>query len=118
MPLWSIRSFQSVQPAAMLRASPGTGPEPPGASVRVMPGTRPLLPPPPQAPRIPVLRELHGTAEVDGYAWMRDPQQPALRDYLAAERAYYEARSRPLAELAGELFRAAAGRTASRVQDS
>jgi len=49
---------------------------------------------------------------------MRDPQQPALRDYLAAERAYYDEHSRPLAELAGELFRVAAGRTASRAQDS
>ncbi len=83
-----------------------------------MPAASAPSPPPPRAQRIPVLRELHDTAEVDGYAWMRDPQQPALRDYLAAERAYYDAHSRPLAELAGELFRAAAGRTASRVQDS
>ncbi len=75
-------------------------------------------PRPPQAPRVPVLRELHGTADVDGYAWMRDPQEPALRDYLAAERAYYDARTRPLAELAGELFRAAAGRTARQAEDS
>jgi oligopeptidase B len=49
---------------------------------------------------------------------MRDPQEPALRDYLAAERAYYDARTRPLAELAGELFRAAAGRTARQAEDS
>ena len=73
---------------------------------------------PPRAPRVPVVRELHGTADVDGYAWMRDPQEPALRDYLAAERAYYDARTRPLADLTGELFRAAAGRTAQRPEDS
>jgi oligopeptidase B len=65
-----------------------------------------------------VLRDLHGTADVDEYAWMRDPQRPPLRDYLAAERAYYEAHTRPLAELASELFRAAAGRTTSRAEDS
>jgi oligopeptidase B len=73
---------------------------------------------PPSPPRIPELRELHGTADVDGYAWMRDLRQPALRDYLAAERAYYDARTRPLAELASELFRAAAGRTAREAEDS
>jgi oligopeptidase B len=83
-----------------------------------MPGASASLPPPPRAPRIPVLRELHGTADVDGYAWMRDLQLPAMRDYLAAERAYYDAHSRPLSELAGELFRAAAGRTASQAEDS
>ena len=83
-----------------------------------MPGASASLPPPPKAARIPVLRELHGTADVDGYAWMRDIQLPAMRDYLAAERAYYDAHSRPLAELAGELFRVAAGRTAGLAQDS
>jgi len=64
------------------------------------------------------VRELHGTADVDGYAWMRDPQQPALRDYLAAERAYYDARTRPLAELTGDLFREAVGRTVRQAEDS
>lgn len=83
-----------------------------------MPGDSPSLPPTPAAPRVPVLRELHGTADVDHYAWMRDPRRPAMRDYLAAERAYYDAHSRPLADLAGELFRAAAGRTADQADDS
>jgi oligopeptidase B len=49
---------------------------------------------------------------VDDYAWMRDPQLPALRDYLAAERAYYDAQASSLAGLASELQREAAGRTA------
>ncbi len=49
---------------------------------------------------------------------MRDPQEPALRNYLTAERAFYDARTRPLAELAGELFRAAAGRTTRQAEDS
>ena len=68
---------------------------------------------PPRAPRHPVRRELHGAVLVDDYAWMRDPQLPALRDYLAAERAYYDAQTSSLAGLAGELQREAAGRTAA-----
>jgi oligopeptidase B len=78
----------------------------------------PPSPSPPRAARIPVRRELHGTVDVDDYAWMRDPRQPALRDYLAAERAYYDAQTSGLAEFASELFRAAAGRTARQAEDS
>ena len=46
----------------------------------------------------------------DDYAWMRDPDQPALREYLIAERAYYDAHSRHLDGLATELAAEAAGR--------
>jgi oligopeptidase B len=83
-----------------------------------MPGTNERLPLPPRAPRIPSVRDLHGVAETDNYAWMRDPSRPALRDYLAAERAYYDAHSRRLGELAGKLFREATGRTTDRAEDS
>ncbi len=44
----------------------------------------------------------------DPYAWMRDRDLPAMRDYLAAERAYYDQQMAPLGrlreELAGELI--------------
>jgi oligopeptidase B len=83
-----------------------------------MPGTAERLPLPPRAPRIPSLRDLHGVAETDNFAWMRDRWRPALRDYLAAERAYYDAHSRRLAELVGKLFREATGRTTDRAEDS
>ena len=36
------------------------------------------------------------TRVTDDYAWMRDPDDPAFREYLAAERAYYDAESRRL----------------------
>jgi oligopeptidase B len=49
---------------------------------------------------------------------MRDHSGPAFRDYLAAERAYYDAQSRHLAGLAGELYQEATGRTADRSEDS
>jgi oligopeptidase B len=78
----------------------------------------PGLPVPPQAPRVPSARTLHGVVDVDSYAWMRDHAAPALRDYLVAERAYYDAHSRRLAGLAGELYEEAAGRTADRSEDS
>ena len=49
--------------------------------------------------------------EPDPYAWMRDRDRPAMREYLAAERAYYDRwlesagglRSGLPGELAGEL---------------
>jgi oligopeptidase B len=65
---------------------------------------------PPQAPRIPSVRDLHGRRDTDDYAWMRDHDAPALLDYLAAERAYYDASTAHLAGLAGELFAEAAAR--------
>jgi oligopeptidase B len=55
---------------------------------------------------------------VDNYAWMRDHAAPDLRDYLVAERAYYDAHSQRLAGLAGELYQEATGRTADRSEDS
>ncbi len=78
----------------------------------------PLPSPPPQAPRHPVTRSLHGVVDVDNYAWMRDHASPELRDYLVAERAYYDAHSAALAGLAGELYQEAAGRTPDRSDDS
>ena len=68
------------------------------------------LPEPPLAPRLPLARELHGEQLVDDYGWMRDPEDPRLHDYLAAERAYYDAYNEHLDGLAGEL----AAETASR----
>ena len=69
------------------------------------------LPPVPVAPVEPSVRELHGERVTDGYGWMRDPDQPALRDYLAAERDYYDAHGAQLAGLAAELAAEAVGRT-------
>jgi oligopeptidase B len=41
----------------------------------------------------------------DPYAWMRDHDQPALRGYLAAERAYYDRQARGWRGLQDELLR-------------
>lgn len=73
---------------------------------------------PPQAPRIPSVRDLHGRADVDNYAWMRDHDAPEMQDYLAAERAYYDAQTGQLAGLTGHLFDEAVARTPSAADDS
>lgn len=72
--------------------------------------SHPNDPPAPLAPRRPSVRELHGEAVADDYAWMRDTEQPQLRDYLVAERAYYDANTRHLDGLAEKLATEAAGR--------
>ncbi len=66
---------------------------------------------PPVAPRVPFVRELHGERVADDYAWMRDLEAPALRDYLVEERVYYDARSQPLEALAATLSAEATART-------
>lgn len=65
---------------------------------------------PPVAPRKPSVRELHGETTVDDYAWMRTKDDPALREYLRAERAYYDAQSRHLQGTVDELAAEAAAR--------
>src|SRR5258708_33409127 len=73
---------------------------------------------PPAAPRIASVRELHGRSETDDYAWMRDRERPALRAYLAAERASYDAQPALLADLTGRLTAESAGRIPDRADDS
>ena len=73
---------------------------------------------PPAAPRIASVRELHGRSETDDYAWMRDRERPALRAYLAAERAFYDAHAALLSDLTGRLTAESAGRIPDRADDS
>jgi oligopeptidase B len=68
---------------------------------------RPLAP---VARRIPSVRELHGETVADDYAWMRDPDDPALRDYLISERAFYDAQRGEFDTLARTLAAEAAAR--------
>jgi oligopeptidase B len=73
---------------------------------------------PPLAPRLPVIRDQHGQRDVDNYAWMRDHSAPEMRDYLAAERAYYDAQTAPLAGLTQKLFGEFEARTPKGADDS
>ena len=74
--------------------------------------TTPERPPPvpPVAPRRPSIRELHGDSDIDDYAWMRKADDPSLREYLGAERAFYETRSRHLEALVDTLAAEGAAR--------
>jgi oligopeptidase B len=65
----------------------------------------------PAAARRPSVRDLHGETRADDYAWMRDRDDPALLEYLAAERAYYDAQSEHLEELVARLADEAVRRT-------
>ena len=72
----------------------------------------------PAAPRESVVRTLHGSSETDDYAWMRDHERPELRDYLAAERGYYDAHAALLSPLIGRLAAESAGRIPDQAEDS
>ena len=65
---------------------------------------------PPVALRLPSVRKLHGQVDTDDYAWMRDHEHPALAEYLAAERSYYDAFAARLADLTERLAAESAGR--------
>jgi oligopeptidase B len=79
-----------------------------------MAGQPPGAEPPPVAPRSLPVDNPAGRApdEADPYAWMRDRDRPAFRDYLAAERGYYDRWLDSVRGLHGEL---AAGLTAREV---
>lgn len=66
---------------------------------------------PPIAPRRPETRVHHGDPVEDPYAWMRDKDDPAFLDYLAAENAWTEAATAPLAALREEIFTDISART-------
>ncbi|HWF79779.1 MAG TPA: prolyl oligopeptidase family serine peptidase [Streptosporangiaceae bacterium] len=70
----------------------------------------------PVAPRKPSVRELHGQIDTDDYAWMRDVEHPDLREYLAAERSYYDSRTSPFADLTSRLVAESTARIPARAE--
>ena len=46
---------------------------------------------PPVAARRPFVHELHGVRRPDDYTWIREVDAPATQEYLAQERAFYDA---------------------------
>ncbi len=49
-------------------------------------------------------KALHGQTLVDGYAWLRDKENPEVTAYLEAENKYAEAVTAPLADLRDQLY--------------
>ena len=73
------------------------------------------LPPPPVAARRPHRFTVHGETIADDYAWLRDPDYPAVGDpdvlaYLEAENAYFEAAMAPLQPLVETIYGEMKGR--------
>jgi oligopeptidase B len=62
------------------------------------------LPPPPVAPRIPRVDEIHGDRRRDDYAWLRDKDAPEVLAYLRAENAYTDAAMKPTEPLQEALY--------------
>jgi oligopeptidase B len=60
---------------------------------------------PPVAPRRPHVETWHGEVRDDPWFWLRDKQDPAVREYLEAENRYAEAQLAPYKSLAEDLYR-------------
>ncbi|WP_419916280.1 S9 family peptidase [Candidatus Poriferisodalis sp.] len=58
----------------------------------------------PVAPQRPHVRRIHGTETDDPWHWLRDQDDPAVREYLEAENAYTEAATVHLADLREQIF--------------
>lgn len=59
---------------------------------------------PPAAKRVPYERTFHGDTFTDPYEWLRDKDDPEVRDYVAAQNAYCERRTAALAPLRDTLL--------------
>lgn len=68
----------------------------------------------PKARRFEQVRELHGHRRVDGYAWLRDLDDPEVIAHLGQERSFYDAATAHL----GPLVKSLANGMASRVPDA
>ncbi len=59
---------------------------------------------PPEAPRRPQVRRVHGEEVTDDYAWLRDAEDPAVLAHLEAENAWTTTALAHTAELQSTLF--------------
>ena len=64
----------------------------------------------PLALRHPVEHVIHGDRRVDHYAWMREKQDPRVREYLEAENKYADETMRPTERLQEKLYQEMLGR--------
>ncbi|MDR1387782.1 MAG: prolyl oligopeptidase family serine peptidase [Propionibacteriaceae bacterium] len=68
---------------------------------------------PPRAPRLPDVSTWHGRRRWQPYAWLRQADDPAVRQHLAAENAHTLARTQDTAALAGQILAEIRSRSAS-----
>jgi oligopeptidase B len=67
-------------------------------------------PRPPTAQREPVEHVIHGDRRIDHYAWLRQKDDPRVREYLQEENDYAEAYMKSTAEFQEELYQEMLGR--------
>ncbi len=65
---------------------------------------------PPRAPRRPTLLTTHADTRVDDWFWLREKENPEVREYLDAENAWTSAQMAPTSELQEQLYREMLGR--------
>ncbi len=65
---------------------------------------------PPVAMREPVEHVIHGDRRMDHYAWLRQKEDPRVREYLEEENAYTQAFMKPTEALQEELYQEMLGR--------
>ena len=65
---------------------------------------------PPVAQKIPVELTIHGHTRIDEYFWLRERENPAVTEYLAAENEYTAAAMRHTESLQEKLFEEIVGR--------
>lgn len=66
---------------------------------------------PPETPRVPTTRTMHGHEFRDDFEWLRDKDDPSVRDYLTAENAYAESLTEGLSDLRSAIVREIKDRT-------
>src|SRR4051794_30522288 len=59
---------------------------------------------PPSAAKQPKVSKIHGYTRVDDYFWLRDKNNPAVRQYLEGENAYTAAMMKPTEPLQQRLY--------------
>lgn len=59
---------------------------------------------PPVAAKVPHTRSFHGREFHDDYEWLREKDNPAVREYLEAENAFTDARTAHLKPLEDAVF--------------
>src|SRR5260370_28729927 len=102
---WSSRMGMGVAVGAIGSSVPlaSRGPEPEcptRETARPMPG----FPQPPRAPRRPTELRHGRDVRVDDWHWLRDRDDPAVRELLEAENTYLDAMLAPLEKLRADVF--------------
>ena len=67
-------------------------------------------PRPPLARRVPKTEVVHGETRTDEYHWLRERDDPAVREYLELENAYTEGMTAHTAAMRERLYREMLGR--------